>query len=51
MAHQGTILVAPGTLLPECLQLEESAPNVGSWHLLKPAHDPQKLERQLRAAG
>lgn len=51
MTHPGTILVAPGTLLPECLQLEEGAPNAGSWHLLKPPHDSQELERRLRADG
>ncbi len=51
MTHPGTILVAPGTPLPDCLQLEQGAPNANSWLLANPTHPSPRFERELQSSG
>lgn len=51
MTHPGTILVAPGTPLPDCLQLEQGAPNANSWLLANPTHPSPRFERELQPSS
>ncbi|MBK7931298.1 MAG: hypothetical protein IPJ98_28625 [Bryobacterales bacterium] len=51
MTHPGTILVAPGTPLPDCLQIEPGASNAHSWLLANPTHPSPRFEQELQDSG